>query len=94
MAHLNSFITCVNTDADQAEKSSVVDVKSIALIHNVSDAVITFSFDAASATTDDVIILDAGAKIEDLDIPCYTLYYKATSADNKNFRFIGLKERN
>jgi len=94
MAHTNSFIVCVNTDADQAEKSAVVDVEKIALIHNISDAILTFSFDSASASTEDVIVLDAGAKIEDLDIRCYTLYYKAAGADNKNFRFIGYKQSN
>ena len=67
MAHLSSFITCVNTDADQTEKSSVVDVEKIGLIHNISDDILTFSFDAASANTDDVIVLSAGAKIENLD---------------------------
>lgn len=94
MAHLNPFVTCLHTDADTAEKSVEVDVEKIVLIENLSaDDSITFSFDASSGDSEDVITLDKSTKIENLDFPVKKLYYKSLTADNKNFRFIGLKKR-
>jgi hypothetical protein len=93
MAHSNPFVYFLNIDADQVEANVKVNVEKVLLIANDSNDTITFTFDGASATQDDQIKLLAGEKIEDLDVPVGTLYYKSATGDNKNFRFYGLKNR-
>lgn len=94
MAHVNPFMYLLNTDADQAEKSTDfgVDIKRFALISNDSDATITFTFNAASSADDDQLVLLAGEKLENIPMRCESIYYKAAGADNKNFRCYGVIE--
>jgi len=76
-------------DADTAEKSIVLGIDEFSLIYNASANIVTINIDNAT-TEANTIILAAGQKIENLSIPCGTLYYKA-AGENSVFYVIGIR---
>lgn len=86
------FFRSLNGTAGTTELSASVDVKNIKLLINDSVNAITFGFDIAYASNDDKVVLNAGEKLTNIDIPVKTLYYKG-AADNSTFRFMGEKKR-
>jgi hypothetical protein len=82
--HVSQEITAGTTEGNVA-----IDVKKFNLIVNDSANTLTLNFD--NATTDsNAIILKSGEKIENLEVPCYTLYHKASGSSSK-FRIIAIR---
>lgn len=63
------------------------------LITNDSINTVTLSFEGASATATELMILNAGEQRTNLDLSIGTLYYKA-AADTSYVRIEGLKKKN
>lgn len=62
------------------------------LIANDSTAVVTLSFEGASASATELMILNAGESRTNIDLSIGTLYYKA-AADTSYVRIEGLKKK-
>lgn len=76
--------------ANQAEQNVTLDVSFINLIVNDSASILTLSFDVASASAaNNLMILKAGESRENIAVPFGKLYYKA-AADTSYFRIEGL----
>jgi hypothetical protein len=63
------------------------------LISNDSANVVTLSFDIASATATELMVLKAGEARTNLDLSIGTLYYKA-DVDSSAIRIEGLAKKN
>ena len=79
--------------ANIAEQNVALNMGYVYLIANDSTAVVTLSFEVASASATELMILNAGESRTNLDLPVGTLYYKA-AADTSYVRIEGLAKKN
>lgn len=79
--------------ANQAEQNVALNMSYVYLISNDSSNAVTLSFDVASASATELMVLKAGESRTNLDLPIGTLYYKA-AADTSAIRIEGLKKKN
>jgi|LakMenEpi03Aug12_release.lakeMendotaPanAssembly.Ray.scaffolds.fasta_scaffold269890_2 hypothetical protein len=78
--------------ANQAEQNVELNMAFINLIVNDSTAVVTLSFDVASASAaSNLMVLKAGESRQNLAVPFSKLYYKA-AADTSAIRIEGLSK--
>lgn len=78
--------------ANQAEQNVALNMSYVYMISNDSANQVTLSFDVASASATELMILKAGESRTNLDFAIGTLYYKA-GADNSAIRIEGLKKK-
>lgn len=79
--------------ANIAEQNVDLNMNYVYLIANDSTSSITLSFDVASASATELMVLKAGESRTNLDLPIGKLYYKA-AADTSALRIEGLKKKN
>ena len=78
--------------ANIVEQSVDLNMGYVYLISNDSVNVVTLSFEEASATATELMILNAGESRTNLDLSVGTLYYKA-DVDTSYVRIEGLKKK-
>lgn len=78
--------------ANQAEQNVALNIGYVYLISNDSASVVTLSFDVASASATELMVLKAGESRTNLDLSIGTLYYKA-AADTSAIRIEGLAKK-
>jgi hypothetical protein len=78
--------------ANIAEQHVDLNMGFIYLISNDSANTVTLSFDIASASATELMVLKAGESRLNLDFPIGTLYYKA-DVDTSALRIEGLKRK-
>jgi hypothetical protein len=79
--------------ANIAEQNVTLNMGFVYLIKNDSANVVTLSFEVASASATELMILNAGESRTNLDFPIEKLYYKA-AADTSYVRIEGLAKKN
>jgi len=79
--------------ANIVEQSVALNMGYIYMISNDSANVVTLSFDIASATATELMVLKAGEARTNLDLSIGTLYYKA-DVDSSAIRIEGLAKKN
>ena len=90
MANVTGYVSKKLT-ANIAEQNVVLGINVFKLIKNTSSNVVTINIDNAT-TEADSIELAAGESIENFNIYCKTLYYKA-SVDGSTLKVIGLRDK-
>lgn len=78
--------------ANMAEQHVDLNMGYVYLITNDSTAVVTLSFEIASASATELMILNAGESRTNIDLSIGTLYYKA-AADTSYIRIEGLAKK-
>ena len=79
--------------ANIVEQNVALNMGFVYLISNDSANVVTLSFDIASATATELMVLKAGEARTNLDLSIGTLYYKA-DVDSSAIRIEGLAKKN
>jgi len=79
--------------ANIAEQHVDLNMGFLYTISNDSTAVVTLSFEVASASATELMVLKAGEARTNLDLQIGTLYYKA-DANTSAVRIEGLKKKN
>ena len=79
--------------ANILEQNVVLNMGYVYLIVNDSVNTVTLSFEVASASATELMVLKAGESRTNLDLPVGTLYYKA-DVDTSAVRIEGLKKKN
>lgn len=78
--------------ANILEQNVALNMGYVYMISNDSTAVVTLSFEVASASATELMILNAGESRTNIDLSIGTLYYKA-AADTSYVRIEGLKKK-
>jgi len=90
MANITGYVSKKLT-ANQAEQNVALGVNVFQLIKNESANVVTINIDNLTTEADSIELI-AGASIENFNVYCKTLYYKA-SVDGSVLKVIALRDK-